>query len=100
MTAKKASLGRLLEKNEKIKKTVKQEADMTRLAKTLVHGIAEAFLEHFKAAVNGLSFGMPWQKGVFLTPVPEKGKTGENKKMTTRIVQDHKSKFLAMDFIL
>jgi len=63
VTAKKASLGRLLKKNEKIKKTVKQEAYMTRLAKTLVHRIAEAFLEHFKAAVNGLPFGMPWQKG-------------------------------------
>jgi glyceraldehyde-3-phosphate dehydrogenase (NADP+) len=37
--------------------------------------IADAFLDHFTAAVNGLSFGMPWQEGVFLTPVAEKGKT-------------------------
>jgi glyceraldehyde-3-phosphate dehydrogenase (NADP+) len=38
-------------------------------------GIANAFLERFSAAVNALPFGMPWQKGVFLTPVAEKGKT-------------------------
>ncbi len=38
-------------------------------------GIVEAFLERFAAAVNALSFGMPWQEGVFVTPVAEKGKT-------------------------
>jgi glyceraldehyde-3-phosphate dehydrogenase (NADP+) len=38
-------------------------------------GIAEAFLDSFSAAVNALTFGMPWQEGVFLTPVAEKGKT-------------------------
>ena len=38
-------------------------------------GIADAFLERFAAAVNALSFGMPWRKGVFVTPVAEKGKT-------------------------
>ena len=38
-------------------------------------GIADAFLERFAAAVNALSFGMPWQEGVFVTPVAEKGKT-------------------------
>ena len=37
--------------------------------------IADVFLDHFTAAVNGLAFGMPWQEGVFLTPVAEKGKT-------------------------
>jgi glyceraldehyde-3-phosphate dehydrogenase (NADP+) len=37
--------------------------------------IVDAFLERFAAAVNALSFGMPWQKGVFVTPVAEKGKT-------------------------
>ncbi len=36
--------------------------------------IADVFLERFAAAVNALSFGIPWQKGVFLTPVAEKGK--------------------------
>jgi len=38
-------------------------------------GIAEAFLDSFSAAVNALTFGMPWQEGVFVTPVAEKGKT-------------------------
>lgn len=37
--------------------------------------IAETFLNRFAAAVNTVSFGMPWQKGVFVTPVAEKGKT-------------------------
>jgi glyceraldehyde-3-phosphate dehydrogenase (NADP+) len=38
-------------------------------------GIAEAFLERFATAVNALPFGMPWQEGVCVTPVAEKGKT-------------------------
>lgn len=37
--------------------------------------IADAFIERFSAAVNELSFGMPWQDGVFITPVAEKGKS-------------------------
>lgn len=37
--------------------------------------IADAFLDRFVAAVNAVSFGMPWQEGVFVTPVAEKGKT-------------------------
>ncbi len=37
--------------------------------------IADAFLDRFVTAVNSVSFGMPWQEGVFLTPVAEKGKT-------------------------
>ena len=37
--------------------------------------IADKFLERFTAAVNALSFGMPWREGVFVTPVAEKGKT-------------------------
>jgi glyceraldehyde-3-phosphate dehydrogenase (NADP+) len=37
--------------------------------------IADKFLERFAAAVNALSFGMPWREGVFVTPVAEKGKT-------------------------
>ena len=36
--------------------------------------IVDEFLERFAAAVNALSFGMPWREGVFLTPVAEKGK--------------------------
>ena len=38
-------------------------------------GIADAFLERFATAVNALPFGMPWQEGVCVTPVAEKGKT-------------------------
>ena len=38
-------------------------------------GIADAFLERLAVAVNALPFGMPWQEGVFVTPVAEKGKT-------------------------
>ena len=38
-------------------------------------GIADAFLDLFAAAVNALTFGMPWQEGVFITPVAEKDKT-------------------------
>jgi glyceraldehyde-3-phosphate dehydrogenase (NADP+) len=38
-------------------------------------GIADAFLERFVTAVNALTFGMPWQEGVCVTPVAEKGKT-------------------------
>jgi glyceraldehyde-3-phosphate dehydrogenase (NADP+) len=38
-------------------------------------GIADAFLERFATAVNALPFGMPWQEGVRVTPVAEKGKT-------------------------
>ncbi|MCW8133088.1 MAG: NADP-dependent glyceraldehyde-3-phosphate dehydrogenase [Planctomycetota bacterium] len=32
---------------------------------------AEAFVERFAAAVDALPFGMPWEKGVKLTPLPE-----------------------------
>jgi glyceraldehyde-3-phosphate dehydrogenase (NADP+) len=37
--------------------------------------IAEAFLEKFTAAVSALKFGMPWEEGVFLTPLAEPEKT-------------------------
>ena len=41
----------------------------------LVHrNIADKFLERFSAAVNQLPFGMPWQKGVAITPLPEPNK--------------------------
>jgi glyceraldehyde-3-phosphate dehydrogenase (NADP+) len=41
----------------------------------LVHqNIADVFLERFSAAVNQLPFGMPWQKGVAITPLPEPNK--------------------------
>ncbi|MBC8441656.1 MAG: NADP-dependent glyceraldehyde-3-phosphate dehydrogenase [Deltaproteobacteria bacterium] len=37
--------------------------------------IVDVFLEKFVAAVNALTFGMPWQEGVVITPVAEKNKT-------------------------
>ncbi|WP_421794827.1 NADP-dependent glyceraldehyde-3-phosphate dehydrogenase [Haliscomenobacter sp.] len=41
----------------------------------LVHqNIADKFLKRFSAAVNQLPFGMPWQKGVAITPLPEPNK--------------------------
>ncbi|HVZ25273.1 MAG TPA: NADP-dependent glyceraldehyde-3-phosphate dehydrogenase [Sediminibacterium sp.] len=33
--------------------------------------IAESFVDKLAEAVNKLSFGMPWEKGVALTPLPE-----------------------------
>ena len=36
--------------------------------------IADAFLAQFAEAVAGLKFGMPWEKGVSLTPLPETNK--------------------------
>jgi glyceraldehyde-3-phosphate dehydrogenase (NADP+) len=37
-------------------------------------GIAEAFVGKLAAAVDALPFGMPWEKGVTLTPLPEPDK--------------------------
>jgi glyceraldehyde-3-phosphate dehydrogenase (NADP+) len=34
-------------------------------------GIVEPFLENLTNAVDALPFGMPWEKGVMLTPLPE-----------------------------
>ncbi|MEI6945954.1 NADP-dependent glyceraldehyde-3-phosphate dehydrogenase [Paraflavisolibacter sp. H34] len=36
--------------------------------------IAQEFLELLKEAVGKLQYGMPWEKGVSLTPLPEPGK--------------------------
>jgi glyceraldehyde-3-phosphate dehydrogenase (NADP+) len=38
--------------------------------------IADQFLAKFSEAVNQLVPGMPWDKGVNITPLPETGKTG------------------------
>lgn len=44
----------------------------TALKILFVHeSIAEKFLEKFSAAVDTLPIGMPWEKGVKLTPLPE-----------------------------
>jgi glyceraldehyde-3-phosphate dehydrogenase (NADP+) len=37
--------------------------------------VSGAFLERLTSAVGGLKFGMPWQPGVLVTPMAEKGKT-------------------------
>jgi glyceraldehyde-3-phosphate dehydrogenase (NADP+) len=49
-------------------------------------GIADAFLERFSSAVNALPFGMPWQEGVCVTPVAEKGKTDYLRELVTDAV--------------
>jgi len=36
--------------------------------------IADEFLKQFNAAVSELKYGMPWEKGVSLTPLPENNK--------------------------
>jgi glyceraldehyde-3-phosphate dehydrogenase (NADP+) len=36
--------------------------------------IAEPFVQKLADAVDALQFGMPWEKGAFLTPLPEDGK--------------------------
>jgi glyceraldehyde-3-phosphate dehydrogenase (NADP+) len=49
----------------------------TGLKLTFVHAsIVDAFLEKLSHAVNGLPFGLPWDKGVKLTPMPEFHKAG------------------------
>lgn len=37
--------------------------------------LVESFLEKFSAAVAGLKIGMPWERGVNITPLPEKDKS-------------------------
>jgi glyceraldehyde-3-phosphate dehydrogenase (NADP+) len=47
----------------------------TALKIVLVHrSVADAFIEQFNAAVAKLQYGMPWEKGVSLTPLPEPNK--------------------------
>jgi len=38
-------------------------------------GIADAFLKRFSEAIEKLTFGMPWKKNVFITPLVEPDKT-------------------------
>lgn len=52
----------------------------TALKILFVHeSITEHFLEKFCTAVNALPIGMPWQKDVKITPLPEFDKTGKMK---------------------
>lgn len=47
----------------------------TALKVLYVHeSIVEEFNRRFAAAVDALNFGLPWDKGAFLTPLPEAGK--------------------------
>jgi glyceraldehyde-3-phosphate dehydrogenase (NADP+) len=48
----------------------------TALKMLMVHrSVVDAFLERFTAALATLKVGMPWEKGVNITPLPEPGKT-------------------------
>jgi len=48
----------------------------TALKMFFVHeDIKDVFLERFGAAIEALKFGMPWEPGVQITPLPEAGKT-------------------------
>ena len=61
----------------------------TALKMLLVHeSIAEAFLRRFSAALGKLKVGMPWEKGVNITPLPAPGKTA----YLTELVEDAKAK--------
>ena len=46
--------------------------------------IVDAFLEKFTGALAAAKFGLPWEEGVFLTPLPEPGKP----KILSDFVQD------------
>lgn len=49
----------------------------TALKTILVHrSVADTFLAKFSAALEGLQIGMPWEKGVAITPLPDAGKPG------------------------
>jgi glyceraldehyde-3-phosphate dehydrogenase (NADP+) len=59
----------------------------TALKILFVHrNVVEEFLEKFTAAVGALKFGMPWDEGVFLTPLAEPEKTA----YFTDLVEDAK----------
>ncbi|WP_059413713.1 NADP-dependent glyceraldehyde-3-phosphate dehydrogenase [Cupriavidus basilensis] len=47
----------------------------TALKTIMVHrSVAEAFLARFCAAIAALRMGMPWEEGVFITPLPDSNK--------------------------
>ncbi|MFN8614093.1 MAG: NADP-dependent glyceraldehyde-3-phosphate dehydrogenase [Vulcanimicrobiota bacterium] len=61
----------------------------TALKIIFVHrSIAEAFVERFARGVSALSCGMPWEEGVFITPLPESGKPQEMKAYLDEAVAD------------
>jgi len=57
----------------------------TALKILFVHSeIVDAFLDRFVEAIKGLELGMPWEENVFITPLPETGKT----QYLTELMQD------------
>ncbi len=61
----------------------------TALKMLLVHqSIVEPFLARFSEALGKLKVGMPWEKGVNITPLPAPGKTA----YLTDLVEDAKAK--------
>jgi aldehyde dehydrogenase (NAD+) len=61
----------------------------TALKMLIVHrSIVEPFLRRFSEEVDKLKVGMPWEKGVNITPLPEAGKTDH----MTALVEDAKAK--------
>lgn len=50
------------------------------------HQIVDVFLERFSDAIANLKFGMPWEKGVTITPLPELDKP----QYFTELVEDAK----------
>jgi aldehyde dehydrogenase (NAD+) len=61
----------------------------TALKMLMVHrSVAEPFLRRFCEEVNKLKIGMPWEKGVTVTPLPELGKVD----YMTQLVEDAKAK--------
>jgi glyceraldehyde-3-phosphate dehydrogenase (NADP+) len=60
----------------------------TALKIIFVHkSIADAFIQQLNEAVGQLKFGMPWQSGVSLTPLPEPNKPG----YLNEIIEDAKA---------
>jgi len=54
----------------------------TALKILFVHeNIVGSFLKHFNAKIDEIKFGMPWDKDVQITPLPEKNKTGYLKEL-------------------
>jgi aldehyde dehydrogenase (NAD+) len=61
----------------------------TALKMLIVHqSIVESFLRRFTEELNKLKVGMPWEKGVSITPLPEPGKVD----YMTQLVEDAKAK--------
>jgi aldehyde dehydrogenase (NAD+) len=61
----------------------------TALKMLMVHqSIAEQFLQRFTEELGKLKIGMPWEKGVSITPLPEPGKVG----YMAQLVEDAKAK--------